>query len=304
MKPRLILDTDIGTDVDDAYALLLALGCRNIDLAAVTLVHAKLDIREKIALKMLKLAGRMDVPVAKGWSSTLSGTRPEHWGGHEGTDTDFSDIEGLHASDDAVDLMLRMVRENPGRVIIAAVGPLTNIADAIRRDLDAMRNVQKLVIMASVFKGTGPERASREHNANVDPEAAAIVLQSGLPITLVGLNTTLQVVITSDQIRRLRGTSPLGEYVADMGEQHLRLCGINATWMHDPLAVAIAARPDIAATVPLKAVVPLGSSTDGAVVYESAISAEAALDVCVNVDIPTFERLFFSSLDTAAKGAP
>ena len=303
VRPKLILDTDIGTDVDDAYALLLALGCSEFDLALVTLVHAKLDIRAKIALKMLKLAERLDVPVAAGLSSTITKGAKERWAGHEGTETDFSDIKGLTSSDDAVDSLLRMVEGNPGSVIVAPIGPLTNIAAAIGESKETMRKVRRIVAMASVFRGTGLERAAAEHNARVDPDATAIVLESGLPVTLVGLNVTLQALLTSAHIHALRGVSALGDYTAQMGEQFLRVCARTATWMHDPLAVAIAARPEMAVTRRLAAkVVRHPVSGESVVQFDEPVPGRPTIDVCVDVDIHAFEKLFFSRITSIVKG--
>ena len=83
MATKLILDTDIGTDIDDAWALLLALASPELDLRCVTLVHADLEIRAKIALKLLKLAGRAEVPVAKGLSQPLTTGAGIFWGGYK-----------------------------------------------------------------------------------------------------------------------------------------------------------------------------------------------------------------------------
>jgi purine nucleosidase len=294
VKPKLILDTDIGTDVDDAFALLFALGSSEFDLAAVTLVHARLDVRAQIALKILKMAGRLDVAVAAGCSETLTPNGRMIWAGHEGTETDFSDVTGLRAAPDGVEHILRLVRENPGQAIVAPVGPLTNIATAIVRDPETMRLVRRLVIMASVFKGSGRDRAAVEHNACVDSDATAIVLRSGLPITLVGLNVTLQTALTSERMSAMRGT-PLGDYAANMAQQFIRLGGRQATCMHDPLAVAIAARPDIAVTRRLRAVaVP---DIPGAVEFSEAVDGESAIDVVVDIDVPAFEEMFFSRIE-------
>jgi len=293
MKPKLIIDTDIGSDVDDAFALLFALGSPEFDLAAVTLVHANLDVRAKIALKILKMAGRLDVPVAAGCSHTLTPNGGMAWGGHEGTETDFSDVADLRAEPDGVERIPRLVRENPGEMVIAPIGPLTNIAEAILRDPETMKLVRRLVIMASVFKGLGRDRAAVEHNACVDPDATAIVLQSGLPITLVGLNVTLQTTLTSRRSAALRGT-PLGDYTANMADQFISFGGRQATCMHDPLAVAIAVRPEIAVTRRLKATaVP---DRPGAVEFAEPANGEPAIDVVVDIDVPAFEEMFFSRI--------
>jgi len=302
VKPQLILDTDIGSDVDDAFALLIALGCPEFHLAAVTLVHAKLDVRARIAFKILKLAGRLDVPVAAGYSDTLTPGGRQYWAGHEGSETDFSDVADLKPSGDAVDVMLRIVRGNPGQVIITPVGPMTNIAAAIQRDPETMKLIRRMVIMGSVFKGTGPACAGAEHNAQVDPEATAIVLESGLPITLVGLNVTLQTIVTAEQIDDLRNISPLGDYTAHMASQFLDIVGARGTFMHDPLAVAIAAEPKIAQTRPLRPRALLRPNGECVVEFEQAKDGEPTVDVCVAIDAGWFERMFVSRIHNVLSG--
>lgn len=281
---KLVLDTDIGSDVDDAWALALCLGSPEIDLLGVTLVYVDLETRAKIALKMLKLAGRTDVPVYKGISDSLTGGLEPSWGGHEGTDTDFSDIEGLSVRDDAVEFILDTVREHPGEIVVAPIGPLTNIAEAIRRDPDTMRKVKLLAIMGSTYEGEGREHAGIEHNIRCDPNAAKIVLESGIPATVVGLNVTGRVVIRRDDLAPIRQT-PFGGYLSAMTEQLYGLWGRESTYMHDPLAVATEIDPTLVTTRKMRAEV----LDAGRVAFTS--DEEGPLDVCVDVDIERFEKL-------------
>ncbi len=292
MAVRLILDTDIGTDVDDAWALALCLASDDIDLAGVTLVHADLDTREKIALKMLALAGRADVPVYKGTSRPITQGAKVYWGGHEGAGTDFSDVEGLSAREGAVEFIVDAVERDPDGVVVCAVGPLTNVAEAIRRSPDAMRKVRGLAIMGSTFVGEGPEHAGREHNACVDPVATKIVLESGIPATVVGLNVTKKVSVRRDEVRSLRG-SGLGDYLAAMTDQYYEMIGRNFTYMHDPLAVATVIDPELVTTRRMTASV----RDDGSVAY----AAGGPLDVAVDVDADAFEDLLIGRISSLMK---
>ena len=292
MAVQLILDTDIGTDVDDAWALALCLASDEIDLLGVTLVHADLDVRARIALKMLKLARRADIPVYKGLSTPLTRGAAVHWGGHEGAGTDFSDIEGLSALDGAVEFIVDTVERHAGQVVVCPIGPLTNIAEAIRSSPDTMRKVTRLVIMGTTFDGEGPGCAAPEHNGCVDPAATKIVLESGIPATIVGLNVTTRVSVNREDSRRLQG-SPLGDYLTAMTDQHYDLIGRDFTWMHDPLAVAALVDPSLVATRKMTAQV----RGDGCVTY----TAEGPLDVCVDVDADTFEKLLLSRIHSLTK---
>jgi purine nucleosidase len=287
MPIKLILDTDIGSDVDDAWALALCLASDEIDLLGVTLVHADLDTRAKVALKMLKLAGRTDIPVYKGISDPLTDGAGCYWGGHEGTDTDFSDIAGLSASDGAVDFILDTISKHPGEVVVAPIGPLTNVGAAIRRDPETMRKVRRFAIMGATYEGEGSEKAGVEHNIRCDPAAAKIVLESGIPATVVGLNVTGKVVIRRDDLKSIKDTA-FGGYLAAMTEQLYELWGRDYTFMHDPLAIATEIDPTLVTTRKMTAE-GLG---EGKVAFTS--DEAGPLDVCVDVDAQRFEQLLQS----------
>ena len=295
MMTKLILDTDIGTDVDDAWALALCLCSNDIDLLGVTLVHADLDTRARIALKMLKAAGRETVPVYKGLSKPLTSGAKLHWAGHEGAETDFSDITGLSARDGAVDFILDTVERQPGEVVVCAVGPFTNIGEAIRRSPETMRKVNKLVIMGTTYAGEGSRNAQPEHNGGVDPEATREMLESGIPTTVVGLNVTTRVTVRRADIGELEGF-PLGDYLAAMTYHYCRIVDRDHTWMHDPLAVAALMDPWVVTTRKMSARI----LDDGSAAYTS--TPDGPLDVCVDVDVERFRELLWTQLRACRHG--
>jgi purine nucleosidase len=287
MATRLILDTDIGTDVDDAWALALCLASPEIELLGVTLVHADLDTRAKVALKMLKLAGRTDVPVYKGISNPLTEGLGVYWHGHEGTETDFSDIAGLSTKDGAVDFILDTIKKYPGEVVIAPVGPMTNIGAAIRRDCSTMRRVKRFAVMGATYVGDGPDKAAPEHNIHCDPIAAKIALESGIPATVVGLNVTGKVVIRRDDLKAIKDT-PFGGYLSAMTEQLYGIWGQDYAFMHDPLAIATEIDRSVVTTRKMTADV----LDAGKVAFSP--DANGPLDVCVDVNVDKFENLLRS----------
>lgn len=295
LATKLILDTDIGTDVDDAWALALCLASPEIDLLGVTLVYADLETRAKIALKMLKLAGRAGVPVYKGISEPMTPGLTPYWPGHEGTDTDFSDIEGLSAKEGAVDFILKTVKKYPGEVVVAPIGPLTNIAAAIERDPETMRQVKRFAIMGSTYNGEGVENAGVEHNINCDPVAAKIVYESGIPATSVGLNVTGKVTIRRDDLAPIKAT-PFGRYLAAMTEQLYGIWGRDYAYMHDPLAVATVIDPSLVTTRRMRAEV----LDAGKIAFVS--DAAGSLDVCVDVDVERFEQLLRERVRSLSEG--
>lgn len=284
MATKLILDTDIGTDVDDAWALALCLASPEIELLGVTLVHADVDTRAKIALKMLKLAGRSDVPVYKGLSYPLTEGLGVYWHGHEGTDTDFSDIADLCAKDGAVDFILDTIRRNPQEVVVAPIGPMTNIGAAIRKDCCTMHKVKRLAVMGATYAGEGRDKAGPEHNVRCDPYAAKLVMESGIPATVVGLNVTGKVCIRREDLAAIKD-SPLGGYLAAMTGQYFDICGRDYTFMHDPLAISTEIDRSVVTTRKMTAEV----LDEGKVAFTT--DPDGSLDVAVDVDVHKFQNL-------------
>jgi len=296
MPTKLILDTDIGTDVDDAWALALCLASPEIDLLGVTLVYADLDTRAKIALKMLKLAGRTDVPVYKGVSQPLTKGVDIYWPGHEGTNTDFSDIDGLSVRQHGVEFILDAISRYPGEVVVAPIGPMTNVAAAVSKDAATMRKVKRLAVMGATYAGEGADCASPEHNIRCDPDAARLVLESGLPATVVGLNVTGKVAIWRDYLKEIEET-PFGGYLAAMTEQLYGIWGRDYATMHDPLAIATEIDQSVVTTRKMTAEV----LDAGKVAFRS--DENGPLDVCVDVDVEKFENLLRSRvLSLSMKG--
>ncbi|MDH7602302.1 MAG: nucleoside hydrolase [Armatimonadota bacterium] len=287
---KLILDTDIGTDVDDAWALALCLASPELELLGVTLVHANVDVRAKIALKMLKLAGRANIPVVKGISEPLTPGTKIYWAGHEGTETDFSDIAELRAREDAVQFIIDEVANRPSEVVLCSIGPMSNVGEAVRRAPEIMKKLKRLVVMASSFEGYGAEKAAREHNACVDPVATKLVLESRIPATVVGLNVTKQVKISVSDLPQIE-ILPFGRYLSAMTRQYLQICGRDFTFMHDPLAVAAIINPKLVGTERMRAEV----LDDGRVVF-TRDEENGWLDVCTSVDAHSFESFLIERI--------
>lgn len=296
-----IIDTDIGTDIDDAYALLLALSSPELKLRGITLVHADIETRAKIALKLLRLAGRLDIPVVPGESHPINSERPLYWGGHEGRGLDFSDVESevaaLKTGVSAPEFIARTASENPGRIVLIPIGPLTNVGIAIRDYPREMAQLKGIVCMGSTFQGFGLENAGIEHNIKLDPEAAQIVLGSGIPLLLVGLNVTLQTSLTEARVNELaEKRTPLAEYIGHMTRDWFGVVGRKATCMHDPLAVAASFAPDMVTTIPVRAGVSLNDA--GSVAYFEA-DESSPVRICTDVAVDRFHEVFYSRIGAA-----
>jgi len=299
---KIILDTDIGTDVDDALALALALKSReNIELRAVTTVHGDVNLRARIALKMLRLAGLENIPVAVGISHPLIRDKPIlGWSGHEGEGFLTPEDETLKPSEThAVDLIISEIMSMKGEVTLVSIGPLTNIAAAIIREPRIIESVREVIVMGGVIRlFNGLNLPYREHNILCDPEAARIVFTSGMPITMVPLDVTLKVFIERGEINLIRtAKTPLADAIAMMVTRYLDLVERDYTWLHDPLALAVSIDNSLVKTVDAKILVETrGEYTTGQTIALPAKSNENPIRVCIDVDVERFKRLFMNRI--------
>ncbi len=244
MGDRLVIDTDIGTDVDDLWTLAMVPALDGIDLCAVTMVYGDTDLRARLASTVLGLMG-LDAPVHRGVEHPLSG-KAVMWAGHEGIGVPGID-EAVYEARDAVDVLIELAAADPGSLDVLAIGPLTNIASAMRRDPAFARNVRRLVVMGGEFQIGWPE-----HNFASDVVATAEVLQSGARITLVPLDQTLKVAIDEHDVDRIAASHPIGPLMADQARRFWTwLSGLRAgmpndrSWAHDPLTLLAIAEPDM-----------------------------------------------------------
>lgn len=273
MPIPVVLDTDIGTDIDDAYALLLAVLSPELDLRAVTTVNNDVALRSKIAKKLLRLLGRDDVPVACGSGVALTPGVTRGWGGHEGRGIDLSKVDPARDIDsrDASTIIATAASaaHNEGNPLtLLPIGAMTNIALALEKYPQEMRLVGRIVAMASTFEGFGRDYARGEHNVACDPVAADRVLRSGIPITLIGLNVTRQTAMTREQVEAwaARG-GPVAQAVVGMHRVWFDVIHNDRSAMHDPLAVAVAFRPELVHLLPVKASVWLDAPHPGTIIY-------------------------------------
>jgi purine nucleosidase len=236
MRP-LLLDTDIGSDVDDLYALIMLLKSREIDLAGVTTVAGNTLLRAKIARYVCELFDKRSVPVTAGESSPLSAPSapPEEIAGFPG----LASVSIDESKCSAPEFLVHATAKQP--VEILAIAPLTNLAKAIRNSPAFVRNVRHIYLMGGAFW-----LPFSEHNIQVDPEAASIVFNSGVPITAIGLDVTLQVEITERDLRRLsRLPDGLGQLLDQQTRVWWQRLGRQRCHLHDPLAALVLTRRDV-----------------------------------------------------------
>lgn len=237
---KIIIDTDIGSDVDDAMALSLAISSDEIDLVGVTTVYGDTVLRARLEKKLLQLAGSESIPVCAGIEKPLLHNREVWWPGHEGEGV-LTDEEITFESEHAVDFLIRNIMGTPGEITLVPIGPLTNIAAAIIREPKIVNNLKEIVLMGGVTRlgDNALELPTIEHNIKSDPESASLVFSSGAPIVMVGLDVTMKVRIDRQDIKKLEDSGkPLNLALVKLIDRWLEFIQLNWTAMHDPLAVS------------------------------------------------------------------
>jgi purine nucleosidase len=248
-----LIDTDPG--VDDALALILALRSPELDVRGITVVsgNVPVDLGTANALKVLELVGRTEVPVAAGAPSPLlrppRDARVVH--GEDGLAGALPDPPGLSPTGNyGPAAIVRTLEDASQPMTLITLGPLTNVAIALLAAPHVKERVERLVIMGGAVRSEGNTVPGAEYNVHSDPEAAAIVLRAGVPITLIGLNVTMRVVFPRELSEHLRKADDpvqrfVGHVTAPVTQLYERFYGIDGCAMHDPLTVATAIDPSL-----------------------------------------------------------
>ena len=252
MTERVLIDCDPGHD--DAVALLLAAQADEIDLVSVTTVagNGSLERSTENALKVLTLAGRTDIPVAAGMDRPLLRepvTASEVHGetGLDGTELDDPafETEDTHG----VDQLIETLRASDEQATLVPIGPLTNVAMALRKAPDLTESIERIVLMGGAL-AEGNVTPVAEFNVYADPEAASIVFQADVEITMVGLDATRQARYGADRFDEMRSlNNRVGDIVAELFEFYLEFHADAYGWdgvpIHDACAVAEVIEPGI-----------------------------------------------------------
>ena len=314
---RMILDVDTG--IDDALAIFYALHRPGIALEAVTTVFGNIDVAgaTRNTLQILELAGRTDLPVAAGAAQSL--TRPfvraaAHIHGANGVgDVILPEPSARPRDEHASDLIIRLARAYPGAITLCPVGPLTNVALALARAPEIATLLRGIVVMGSTLFHPGvPGIPSPMADANFwnDPEAARIVLRSGARITLVGMDVTMQTLLTPAMTDAIAAAGPTAATMMRIARFYVdaycrQYPGIAGCALHDPLAVAVAEDASLVTTDAMQVDVELaGELTRGQLVADRRRTGATRpnAQVCVAVDVPRFTRRFTDAMRGADVG--
>lgn len=304
--PRIILDTDPG--IDDALALFLALASPEVLLEAITTVNGNVGVNAttRNALTLLEFTGRTDIPVARGSDRPLlrQHTNAAEVHGDNGLGgVQLPEPQIQPVSQHAVDLIIERIMDAPGEITLVPIGPLTNIALAVRREPRIAQLVREVVIMGGALRVPGNVTPGAEFNIYVDPQAAHIVFHAGWPIRLVALDVTMQARLPRADVRSLaQSGSRVGSLMQQMldfyFDVYAPLYGVTDFHMHDPLCLAAAFQPDLLTWQPVYVDVELaGTLTDGQTVAyfreaDMPTGHSANLQAAIAVDEHRFIRMF------------
>lgn len=276
--PEFVLRTpvlvDCDTGIDDAMALLYLLACDHIEIVGITSVFGN-NTAARCAhntLRVLTLAGRGDIPVAVGAENPLVGEvtyLATHVHGSDGLgDAGLPDVvDAALATMSAVDLISAAARRYPGSLRILALGPLTNLALALRADPDLVDLVADLVIMGGAADAPGNQSPAAEANIIHDPEGAAVVLSADWATTLVPLDVTMTEIVTEQHVAQLIAAgTPIASFVAAISQFYFDHYGVSSygrrcSPCHDAVAAAVLTGDVVPTVFPLIDVVV--DCTDG-----------------------------------------
>ena len=290
----IILDTDIGDSIDDALALAFALHSPELDVRAVTTVIDDVESKTRLASKMLGVYNRRDIALAMGAPEPLlDASMPASSKEFEvltRNDT-IPDAARRRASDVIIDTLL----QSRGKITIVAIGPMTNIAIALKTDPRIKNNIERIVTMSGAYIGS-----ELEYNVKRDRVAAEIVFHSGVPISAVGLDVTSECKLREKDLDRMRlADDPAGTFLirlVDLAEQQTH---DSSPTLYDPLAVAAIFRPDLLEWQSGMVDVPLSSG--GRTLFNAAPASKT--QVAVKVNVSAFLDLFIDRL-TRSPGVP
>jgi pyrimidine-specific ribonucleoside hydrolase len=300
-----ILDVDPGHD--DAVAIMLACGAPDLELLAVTTVAGNVPLEKttRNALRILSLIGRPEVPVAAGASSPLYRRLHTAEKIHGESGLDGPEIpDSFFAPDErgAVELIADTLRTAPEPVTLVPVAPLTNVALFLREHPELKERVARISLMGGSI-GLGNTTPAAEFNVYVDPEAAREVFESGLPITMSGLDVTHRAGAGPPERGSLRSLGRHGGVVAELLEffaaTYERIYGFDAPPLHDAVAVAAVMDPALLETRPMRVEVECESElTRGETVcdFYGVTGRPPNAEVGVELDREGFFELLYRSL--------
>lgn len=308
----MIVDTDMAPD--DWMAILYLLMRSDVDVQAITVagtgeVHCGPGVRH--AMDLAALAGRPRIPVACGRDTPLAGNRafPDQWRSRADilAGLELPANPATTSAEDAVAMLTDSLRASPKPVTVVTLGPLTNLAEALQADPALAGQIERVYIMGGAFdvpgnvglSGAGIDNTAAEWNLYIDPRAAAIVLQSGAPVTFVPLDATNQTPITPAFYNRLADNraTPAAEFVYQVLTTQLSLIRNGLYWFWDPLTAVVSTDPGVARTAERRVTM---IEQEGSEVGATHVTRDGApARVVTAVDATRFEEQFLDTLNAS-----
>ncbi|WVZ99472.1 hypothetical protein U9M48_044763 [Paspalum notatum var. saurae] len=252
-RHKLIIDTDPG--IDDSMAILMAFRAPTVEIIGLTTIFGNVSTEgaTRNALLLCERAGHPEVPVAEGSPEPLKGGKPrvaDFVHGSDGIGNLFLPAPTANKVDEsAAEFLVNKASEFPGEVSVLALGPLTNVALAIKRDSNFVSKVKKIVVLGGAFFAAGNINPAAEANILGDPEAADIVFTSGADIDVVGINITTQVCFKDEDLLELRNSKGkharfLSEMCKFYRDWHAESDGFHGIFLHDPVSFTALVHPE------------------------------------------------------------
>ncbi|KAF0911536.1 hypothetical protein E2562_011166 [Oryza meyeriana var. granulata] len=252
-EEKVIIDTDPG--IDDSVAIMMAFEAPGVQVVGLTTIfgNCTTSYATRNALILCERAGRPDVPVAEGSAQPLKGGKPHVADFVHGSDglgnTSLPDPTTKKVEQSAAEFLVDKVAESPGEISVLALGPLTNVALAMKRDSSFASKVKRIVVLGGAFFAAGNVTPSAEANIYSDPEAADMVFTSGADIYVVGLNITTQVYFTDKDMLELKNSKGKhAQFLCDIckfyRDWHIHSYGVDALFLHDPASFTALVHPE------------------------------------------------------------
>jgi len=256
--PAVLLDTDIGDDIDDAWALAVCLTHPQIRLLGVTTVYGDTVARAVLARWLIEAAGK-SVPVAAGEGAPFHRPAPTHRPNQMAALSADDEARLRPERTDGVAMLAELAESYAGDdLVLLTIGPLTNAAKLLKEYPRAAAKIGRIVAMVGTLL---PDHPQPEYNAKVDPIATRLVFESGKPLTMVGLDVTLKCRFTQSDLDEIAQSShPLAQRLIALTrvwqKVHRRPDGsVPLPILHDPLAALVVVEPDLVALTPMRIVV-------------------------------------------------
>jgi inosine-uridine nucleoside N-ribohydrolase len=250
-RQLVILDTDIGDDIDDAFALALVLRSPELQLLGIETAFADTELRARLVDRYLKAVGRSEIPVLAG----VPGPQTNHF-----TQAAYARQQSDRKHGDAASFLLSQIRLHPGHITLIAIGPLNNIQAAIERDPATFKKLKRVVIMGgSVDRGydnnkTGDTHRppSAEWNIVCDPAGAKALFASGVPVFVMPLDSTQVHLDNAELGAVLAHGSALTDQLTLLYHQWTGANEWRSPTLFDPVAVTYTIRPDLCPATPMR----------------------------------------------------